>query len=457
MLCHLIWGVFRLRLVLVILTPLLVAKPGSGWATPGCDPGLEQRAAPALRSLEAEFLAKRGPETLLLLAQAAKNGGRGLDAVNLLRAYEAIRRRAVPSLPTAAQRLSITPPQAVSELLIFGGEAMLDASVRLDGRLLGVLPASAEEKLQLLVSQGPHCLSLQKGEERSEIPIDLSSERPWEVRVREGGIVTVQPTPRMALLWSGVALSRPQQTALRRTVASIAFPELILADEAHDVATGEVLQSLLMTEPCRDHSYAQTQYVLRVAVTPPSDSPRLLEINLIHTATGTAAASSQEPCMRCDAEELVTRLRRLLPALLLNGRQREHGCLEVRTQPPGAEVHLSPVAESQIGPPSPPTLLGLTPRNGSLLRAVLTGTYELTVYRPGYLPARRRVEVREANPPLQVLLLPTDSGVRPPVVSREVPQAVPRPLSSRWWLWQVVATAVSVTVAGVVAAATVSH
>ncbi len=161
--------------------------------------------------------------------------------------------------------------------------------------------------------------------------------------------------------------------------------------------------------------------------------------------------------MRCDAEELVTRLRRLLPALLLNGRQREHGCLEVRTQPAGAEVHLSPVAESQIGPPSPPTLLGLTPRNGSLLRAVLTGTYELTVYRPGYLPARRRVEVREANPPLQVLLLPTDSGVRPPVVSREVPQAVPRPLSSRWWLWQVVATAVSVTVAGVVAAATVSH
>jgi hypothetical protein len=439
-----------------MMTLLLAAVPTLGRAAPGCDPALEQRAAPALRSLEAEFVAKRGPETLLLLAQAGKSSGRGLDAVNLLRAYEGMRHRAVPSLASAAQRLAIAPPPAVSELLIFGGEAMSDALVRLDGRVLGVLPASAEEKLQLLVSPGPHCLSLHKGEERSELPIDLSSERPWEVRLREGGVVTVQPTPRMALLWSAGPLSRPQQTELQRTIASAAFPELILGNQTRELGPGAALQPFLMAEPCRDHSYAPTQYVLRVAVTPQAESPRVLVLELIHTATGTVAADAHEPCTRCDVEELLTKLRRLLPPLLLHGRQREHGCLEVRTQPVGAEVRLSPVVESLVGPPSPPTLLGLTPKVGSLLRAVLTGTYEVTLTAPGYLPARRRVEVRQANPPLQVLLLPTESGLWPSTAGGP-PKEPPRPLFRRFWLWQAVAAAVSVTVAGVVAAATVNR
>ncbi len=428
-----------------------------------CGPALSDSGEPAVRTLEADFLTKRRPETLLLLAQAAKAAGRGLDAVNLLRVHEAMRHRPVPTLAAAAQRLAIEAPPTASELLIFGGESMTEAVVRVDGRVLGLLPRSSEQQQQLLVSPGSHCLSLQKESERSDIPIDLGSGRPWEVRFRDNGIVTVQPTPRLALLLSGLSLPRTQVSELRRIVASAAFPELSLSTDSEAVTIpGAELLPLLMPDPCQDHSYAKTQYVLRVTVTPPTESQRALHVEVLHTATGTPTAESREPCGRCEGAELLDKLKRLLPVLLQQARQRDHGCLEVRTQPGGAEVRVAPVLESFIGPPSLPLALGETPTNGWLRRALLSGPYEVTLYRPGYQPIKRRVELGEGNTPLEATLAPT---MAPPRIANGVdlipPSTVPEPqkvpLYKQWWLWQAAAAATSITVAGVVAAATVNR
>ncbi len=428
-----------------------------------CGPALAESGEPAVRTLETDFLAKRRPETLLLLAQAAKAAGRGLDAVNLLRVHEALRHRPVPGLAAAAQRLAIDTLPTASELLIFGGEAMTEAIVRVDGRVLGLLPRSSEQQLQLLVPPGSHCLSLQKESERSDIPIDLGSGRPWEVRFRDSGIVTVQPTPRLALVLSGLSLPRTQVSELRRIVASAAFPELSLRTDNEAVTIpGAELTPFLMPDPCQDHSYAKTQYVLRVTVTPPTGSQRGLQLEVLHTATGTPTAESREPCGRCEGVELLDQLKRLLPALLQQARQRDHGCLAVRTQPGGAEVRVSPVVESFIGPPSVPLALGETPTNGWLRRALLSGPYEVTLYRPGYQPIKRRVELGEGHTPLEATLAPT---IAPSRISNSVDlnphSAVPEPpkvpLYKQWWLWQAVAVATSITVAGVVSAVTVNR
>lgn len=413
----------------------VVGLPGPARASPSCDSATEQGVDSTVLALEEEFLRKGNPDALGRLAQAAKAAGRALDAINLMRSQEQLRHRPVPPLAVSAQRLGLALPGAVSELLIFGTDPMTEATVRLDGRLIGVLPSIADEQLTLHVSQGPHCLRLEKASTRIDVPLDISSQRPWEVRLRETGIVTVQPTPRFALLLRGVALTAAQDAALRRGAARAAFPELVLGDDNDSRAQ---LAGFLMREPCQDHSYAKTQYVLRIEVAPPAAPPRAVSIELIHTATGSAAAAVREPCRRCDADELMQLLPRLLPAVLQLGRQQEHGCLSVRSQPAGAVVRVTPQPAADSSDHAPPQLLGQTPVSGWLRRALFAGSYEVAWERPGFAPTLRQVELAPGDTKLEATLVPLLS-------------AQPAPLYKRWWLWQSVAATATLSIVGGVA------
>lgn len=375
---------------------------------------------PAAYAFFAEAYRKQPrPETMFLLGELAAAEGRITDAHDLMRRFIAD-----PSLDAApdapelarAQQVLAMPRPAGGKLNLIGDRGTL---VSVDGRLVGALPLARS----LLLTTGPHCVRLEGDEQAVEESVQVPVGRLAELRYTQAaGAVLLSLLPGVVVLDELSGTTDATRDLLVKAIEDGVQGEHmspVMRAAALELAEAPELSDCLDQTGCRKRlaHACQSELVLSVQALLSPGGFRL-KLEVMDVPVGDVAASAERTCPGCTAEQAASALATLVPALLFEARNRPRGAIEVKSEPPGAEVFTGA------------RLLGRTP----LRHPAWTGPIELSVRKERFEAQRHRLYVLDAETDaLRVELLPDLPEPAPPMLYVPVIR-FERPPRPRWRL-----------------------
>lgn len=405
----------------------------------------ERKLDVARQALEDSYARLPAPETLYYLGQLALAENKVLEAQDLMRRFVREAGAAVdPQQQKEAARIALLPSQPFGELEILSTRNTL---VRVDGRLLGVLPLAQP----LLVTSGTHTVVLELGSRRQESPVEIRTGRAAQLRFDlQTGVAVVTLPPTVLLVQDYGAFPQAVQDVLANAA------EQAVRAESHAVlhprpalVRAPELASCVRTQPCQVQLMQRNEVDYTIALslllpvsapaptpaagTPASGGPSvavppaggvMLHGELLDAAMGQEVALSlNQPIELSVPAQAVATTTELVTRLLKEGRARPRGTLEISSNPSGAAVVL------------PYGTTGLTPFS----HPAWAGSYDVMVQKPGYAPARLRVNILPEQKESQQLTLEPLAGPPPK-----------RPL------WRTVTGAVAIALGGTIVLTTTS-
>ncbi|MFO0579981.1 MAG: PEGA domain-containing protein [Polyangia bacterium] len=372
----------------------------------------------AERALTASYVKAAAPQPLYLLALAAAQQGRVLEAQDLLHRFEADA-AAEPDAATAAELRRLldqpTPPHGKVQVL---GEP--GAIVRVDGRLVGALPLLTPA---LVLPDRAHTLTLEVRGESIPATVSVPAGRFVEARINaasRAALITLLPayialtrvrSPSSAPAQLGELVARlgraveqglqaEKRSLLGRELSLLRAPELAACLERPDCQ-----------QQLAEKNDAEGVFQIDIGPSLTAAGRYRVQVKLLDTSTGDLADESESDSSE---DELAPVLQRAVVQAASRAAQRPRGVLAVLTEPPGAEVFVDEKP------------LGRTP----LERGVWAGTHALVLRKPGHEDVLRPLEltdgqsvtVRESLPPRE----PEPSRVRIELVPAPPPR--PRPV-----------------------------
>lgn len=382
----------------------------------------------ARKLLTEAYRARPAPELLRELGLLARAEQRPLEAHDLLRRYLAETEGAANASADPArveiQRFVMNPVLPSGRLLVLGEPGGL---VSIDGRIVGVLPLSAP----LLVSTDEHKLLVEQRAVQAEAQVQVPALRMAEVRVGQPGsrALLVEILPAVLFL---PEYAEPKSAELEAQAIEAGFGAALEAGHATMLPVGTALEftGAKRLASCLREISCQTElarlcaldHALQARIEKQEAGGFRVQLQLVDAGVGDVAASSTQTCEGCDARRLVRMLAEATTALLAQANARPRGQLEIRSEPPDAEV----VLDGRV--------LGRTP----FTSAAWIGAHALLVRRAGSEPEQRQLVVSEGQTTsvrvvLTALPQSTAPPPPPPVKLRRVvrTQILPRP---RWRL-----------------------
>ncbi|MFO0574413.1 MAG: PEGA domain-containing protein [Polyangia bacterium] len=349
-------------------------------------------------------------QTLYLLGQIAWQTGKTVAAQDLMRRFLAdpASEKDAPAR-AEAERVLEQPRPPSGEVLVLGERGSL---LLVDDRVVGMLPLVKP----LLLSAGEHKVTLELNQRRLEGPVKVLPGRTAELRFTLGSdavVARVVPALVWVPTWRGVPQAA-EKVLVQAVEQAVQKQRMSVVPRSIALAQAPKLADCLDTLPCLDQLITtnEADYALSSTVEATGDLVRAdwrLKLGLVEVNTGDFAATLEETCEKCTADQAGAALDQAVGKLLDKGAARARGQLEVLSEPPGADVLTTE------------RKLGQTPYQ----RAAFTGRYEIAVKAKGYALAREPVVVEEGKKAtLRVKLLPEDA---PPPRPAPPPVAVTPP------------------------------
>lgn len=339
------------------------------------------------------FKLSPNPKWLLYLGQVAAAEKRSVEARDLLRRFLADSTVDAddPLRKDAQTLLDAQPVVDAGEILVAGPRG---AILSLDGRLIGGLPLP----LPLLVPTGPHRLvaSLDKWQASSEVKTRLA--RQVELRFKQGSDVAVVTLPPAVLVIDQApdaqmadAVQKRVQTALSRESYAV-VPRRALETYAKELA------DCLSDSSClrRAGERFGIEFAIWARVEKQGSGWRVL-LKLRDAATGAELGSETVQCDACSLDAVLPKVAETTGALTSAAVGRDHGDLDVRSSPTGADVLLDGVK------------LGTAP----LRQSVIAGHYTLVLRKPGFVDHSQPIEVKGGSVVVDATLLDLDAQREP--------------------------------------------
>ncbi len=412
--------------------PLAQASAGKKQADKQAEQGLAALKAGQLAEAAAAFTdafkLSPNPKWLLYLGQVAAAEKRSVEARDLLRRFLADTTVDAddPLRKDAQTLLDAQPVVDAGEILVAGPRGAL---LSLDGRLIGSLPLP----LPLLVPTGPHRVvaSQDKWQASSEVKTRLA--RQVELRFKLGSDVAVVTLPPAVLVidqapdaQTAEALQKRVQTALSRESYAV-VPRRALETYAKDLA------DCLLDATCLRKAGERfgVEFAIWARVEKQGSGWRVF-LKLRDAATGADLGSDTVQCESCALESVLPKVVETTSALTSAAVGRDHGELEVRSSPAGAEVLLDGVK------------LGMAP----LRQSVIAGHYTLVVRKPGFVDYSQPVEIRSGAVTVDATLIDRDAQLEPsPSVRVDAPPV--RLGAEKRPLWRIAAGAAGLGIGAV--------
>lgn len=339
----------------------------------------------AQRSIELCYQREANPALFEMMGQIAEQADATFAAADLYRRFL----EEQPALLESRRPLVefIEKVQTRAAEVAVGGEP--GSLLRVDGRLVGRLPLSHA----LLLSPGKHRLSLERGGRTVSYPLEATAGVPVGLRfVPDSAHVAIETRPPI-LLVTYDGLARPVQAEPGTSRAILAG---IRQDgQAYDLPAQRLLTEAskrqgdcLMADACLT-SLAQRFGAQGVILFTGGAAPRL---GYFDTRLGRRTDQVEASCLNCSVEQRVQHLQRLTQQLISRTIGRAYGMLDIRVQPPGAQVLIGEAASPLPVPAVVPSQSGAT---------------TLLLRKDGFLPLRTQVEVpTEGTQTIELLLRP---------------------------------------------------
>lgn len=381
----------------------------------------EHKLEAARQALDESYERYPASETLYYLGQLALAEGHPIEAQDLMRRFvHELGAGIEPNQKQEASRVltlaATSPPYG--ELEVFGSQGAL---VRVDNRLLGVLPLSQP----MLVPSGVHTVQLNLGPRHFAGPVEIRTGRTAQLRFDlQTGVAVVTLPPTILLIQDYGASPAALQDAWARAAdqAIRAEQHAVLHPQAALVRAPELTPCIRMHR-CQVQLMQRNEvdYTLVLSLLSPiAAAPKNSGANSAENSGGTAAPGGvvlrgelldssmgedladavNQPIDPAKPEQAAALVGGLVTRLLKEGRARPRGTLEVQSTPPGSQVLL------------PRGFAGVTPYE----RPAWAGPYEVVVQKFGYKPARLTANVEaDKKETLQVNLelLPAPPPRRP--------------------------------------------
>jgi hypothetical protein len=303
----------RIRVVLMALLGLLIAKEASGRRPPvasvqslidaASDAVSANDYAGARRALSEAYRRTRAPELLYRLGEVEGLDGHEVAARDLYRRYLAEAGEDAPETRAAAlKQLSGAAPQS-GELQVVSERGAL---LLLDDRVVGVLPLP----LPLLVTPGAHKLAVELGKQQQEDRVDALAGRTIEVRFPLNAplvVVTMAPALITRTAWGGLGEALAQR--LTDAVANgVRQRKLGAQSEAAALVAAPELADCLRTPDCQKQlaNKNQVSWVLTVTggLSQTTTNGIALTFDLYDANRGDYGVRTTRSCGACSAEKV---------------------------------------------------------------------------------------------------------------------------------------------------------
>lgn len=369
--------------------------------------------AGAYNALSESYRLSPEAETLYLLGQLAWQTGKTVAAQDLMRRFVADPASEKDAAARAeAERILEQPRPPSGEVMVLGERGSL---LYVDDRVVGMLPISRP----LLLGAGEHKVTLELNQRRLEGPVKVLPGRTAELRFTLGSdavVARIVPALVWVPTWRGVppAAEKALVTSIEQAVSR---QRMSVVSKAIALAQAPKLAECLDTLPCLDQlaTTNEADYVLTSSVEASGDLVRgdwKIRLGLVEATTGDYAATVEQPCDKCTADQVGAALDQALTKLMDKGAGRPRGQLEILSEPPGADVLTTD------------RKLGQTPYQ----RAAFAGRYEVSIKLKGYGVQREPVVVEEGKKAtLRVQLRSEDAPPLPRVVAPLPPPPPPPP------------------------------
>lgn len=330
-------------------------------------------------------------------------------------------------------------------ILIVEDRNLLGSELSIDGRAAGHLPKKSGACTLLTLPAGPH--SVRIGGLAAPVDVLLAARRTSVRRLTQGMVDSSNETRRFALRVLGAASDIPVELRqeLLRLAAALVLDGYDLSEEASRVEPQPEKAALERLDrpraACDPVAWLKEdlQFVVTLDRTP-AGSHRVRAFN---TAVGSSAPAAEvqegeRSAADCQGSRGSSLLSCLMKAALDRAAAREHSCVKVSTQPAGATVRLLPARAA-----AEPIVLGTTVEGRPIEQALFIDSstpvpYELLVERERFIGYRKGIELRDGD------------SVSVPVTLQPVPNK-PLALHKKWWLWQGLATVLTLGITGTVA------
>ncbi len=350
----------------------------------------------AEKNLEAAYVRWPSPILLYYLGVLAGRKGQLLAAQDLLRRYQSDpASTSDPTMEQEMRRILQQPRPPAGKALVLSDSGAL---LRVDNRIVGSLPLVQP----LLLSPEPHQISITFPEQTLTAQVDVPLGRLAELRVNRGSravLLTLLPAyvvlPDYHDLGSDTehqvddaiehAFQSEKKSVLRRDFALRKAPEL---------------SQCLHTQSCQDQLATRNDAdgLLAVHVATNSGGHKVA-LRLVDGATGDLAGQIEHEIA---PGHLLVQLQQDITQLILDSAARTRGVLQVRTDPPGAQLRMHD------------RVLGVTPYQ----RASFTGRFEIAIHKPGYDSIRQQIEVAEGRTTEVIVGMAPDLPEPPPMALR---------------------------------------
>lgn len=339
-------------------------------------------------------------------------------------------------------------------------ERFLGRGVFLKDHKLAEMSSTKGQCVWIPMSPGRHQIRIASLPTPKELTVDIVQQRTLLVSISEDGGADKALLPRFGLQVQGSlpGLSPGLRSRLLDLAAQAPAPDQMeLAPELSGVEPLDKagLSALLQRRraPCSPGAFknAPLQYLLVLSTDSPDRSsvPRL-GVKVFHMGVGEREPAftlkeGDAAAAECSQSQDSQRLLCFLQKALERAQGRRTACLQLGSEPPGALVSVRPIPADGQPAQGAPKPLGQTSSQGPLERVVFMDSagplsYELTWKLSGFFDGKQSIplsedEVKSVSEPLKPVPLPKPG----------------LPWHKKWWVWQLLGTAVAVGVGGAVA------
>lgn len=339
-------------------------------------------------------------------------------------------------------------------------EAFLGRPIFAEEKQIANLPLIKGLCVWFSLAPGLHRIRINAEAGPQEFVANIVSQRTYLISLREDGDAVSELLPRFAVRHQGAMNAFPLELRSRLfDLAARAVPDIMdLSDEYSSLdplgETGltELLGRINASCDPKELRKAKLQYVLVVQATPAVSSSGSVHFGARVFNTGVGGYKPAAEVFEGDGSGAactkggdVDRLQCVIRQALDDAKIRYYSCLRISAQPPAAVVSIRPLSANGSAISEAAVQLGQPQSNlnGYVEQAFFAGLgdplrYEIRLELPHFFTVWRQIELK----PSRTTLLQ--------VTFRHLPGP---PLFKQWWLWQLVGTAASIIVTGVVAGA----
>lgn len=355
--------------------------------------------AEATQLLSDSYRRSPRPEVLFQLGKLALAEGRTLAAQDLFRRYLNDPAREPNEETVKLAEAELEKPLSASGTVAVSSDP--GALVQVDGKIVGTLPLP----LPLLLSPGPHTVTLELPHRRLESPVQVLAGRASELRLSGSSGTTVVSVLPAILYYPPAPTDAHALTGEAKRLFADALEHAARGEQytllAVEVALPQApdLKSCLGSLRCQLELAAKNsvEFILTqrpTAAGMTNGSSFASELQLLRVGIPEPAATATVSCTSCTPEQLAARTKEAAGKLFGEGLLRQHGTLRVSVEPAEASLRIGERAEAKA------------PFTGEMW----AGSYPVSVRLNGYKPQQDSVEIRDGQPTeLSVKLQPVEN------------------------------------------------